>query len=74
MSGYLQEGERSTDWLAKGVIKQHRTMATYVRLLLRQGFRLTQLEEWGPTPQQIAAQPTLAVERERPPFLLLAAE
>jgi hypothetical protein len=74
VSGYLREGERATDWLAKGVIKQHRTIATYVRLLLHQGFRLAHLEEWGPTPQQIEAQPWLAVERERPPFLLLAAE
>jgi SAM-dependent methyltransferase len=74
VNGYLHEGERSTDWLAKGVIKQHRTIATYVGLLLRQGFRLAHLEEWGPTPQQIAAQPTLAVERERPPFLLIAVE
>ena len=74
VNGYLHEGERSTDWLAKGVIKQHRTIATYVGLLLRQGFRLTNLAEWGPTLQQIAAQPTLAVERERPPFLLLAAD
>jgi SAM-dependent methyltransferase len=25
VDGYLNEGPRSTDWLAKGVIKQHRT-------------------------------------------------
>ncbi|HEU0058676.1 MAG TPA: class I SAM-dependent methyltransferase [Hyphomicrobiaceae bacterium] len=74
VSDYLREGERSTDWLAKGVIKQHRTIATYVGLLLRQGLQLTHLEEWGPTPQQVAAQPALAIERERPPFLLLAAD
>ena len=43
------------------------------RLLLRQGFRLTQLEDAAHAPT-IAAQPTLAVERERRPFLLLAAE
>src|SRR6185437_16573771 len=27
VDGYLDEGARSTDWLAKGVIKQHRTVA-----------------------------------------------
>jgi len=74
VSGYLREGERATDWLVTGVIKQHRTIATYVGLLLNHGFRLAHLEEWGPTPQQIAALPALAVERERPLFLLLAAE
>ena len=33
VDGYLDEGPRSTDWLAKGVIKQHRTLATYLALL-----------------------------------------
>ena len=44
---YLDEGPRSTDWLAKGVIKQHRTLATYVNLLIGAGFTLTRVEEWG---------------------------
>src|ERR1051326_3927529 len=69
---YLEEGPRSTDWLAKGVIKQHRTVATWVNLLLRGGFAITRLEEWGPTDAQIAARPSLAEERQRPTFLLLA--
>jgi len=73
VNGYLSEGERSTDWLAKGVIKRHRTIATYFGLLLRQGFAVTRLEEWGPSPEQIAALPSLDVERERPAFLLIAA-
>jgi len=73
VNAYLSEGERSTDWLAKGVIKRHRTIATYFGLLLRQGFAVTRLEEWGPSPEQIAAQPSLDVERERPAFLLIAA-
>jgi ubiquinone/menaquinone biosynthesis C-methylase UbiE len=71
--GYLDEGPRSTDWLTKGVIKQHRTLATYVNLLLGLGFALAHVEEWGPSAQQILAQPQLADEHERPPFLLVAA-
>jgi SAM-dependent methyltransferase len=70
---YLDEGPRSTDWLAKGVIKQHRTVATYINLLLRSGFALLHVEEWGPTEQQIAARPQFADEHQRPPFLLIAA-
>jgi hypothetical protein len=31
------------------------------------------VEEWGPTLEQVAAHPDFAPERERPPFLLLAA-
>jgi hypothetical protein len=37
------------------------------------GFALTHVEEWGPTPEQIAARPALADERRRPPFLLVSA-
>lgn len=72
LSAYLDEGPRSTDWLAKGVIKQHRTIATYLALLSQAGFALTSLVEWGPSPEQVAANPDWAKERERPPFLLLA--
>ena len=60
VDGYLEEGPRTTDWLAKGVIKQHRTLATYLNLLLRLGFTLTHVEEWGPTDAQIVARPSLA--------------
>ena len=72
VAGYLDEGPRSTDWLAAGVIKQHRTIATYVDLLLRAGFALAHLDEWGPSPEQIASHPEWANERQRPPFLLVA--
>jgi SAM-dependent methyltransferase len=73
VDGYLAEGPRTTDWLAKGVIKQHRTLGTYLNLLLRLGFTLSHIEEWGPADDQIAARPALADERQRPPFLLIAA-
>jgi SAM-dependent methyltransferase len=71
---YLDEGPRSTDWLAKGVIKRHRTLATYLNMLLRLGFAISHVEEWGPSAEQIAARPNLADERQRPPFLLVAAK
>lgn len=70
---YLDEGPRTTDWLAPGVVKQHRTIGTYVTGLLTAGFTLTDLVEWGPDAEQIAAEPTWSVERDRPPFLLVAA-
>jgi ubiquinone/menaquinone biosynthesis C-methylase UbiE len=73
VAGYLDEGPRSTDWLAKGVIKQHRTLATYINMLLRLGFSISKVNEWGPTRRQIASRPNWADERERPAFLLVAA-
>ena len=73
LDAYLDQGPRSTDWLTHGVIKHHRTLATYLNLLIDNGFVLTHIEEWGPTPEQVDAQPSLADERQRPPFLLIAA-
>ncbi len=73
IDNYLSEGLRRTDWLAEGVIKYHRTVATYVNLLIEQGFVLSRIVEWGPTDAQVAATPSLADERERPPFLIVAA-
>ena len=58
----------------KGVVKQHRTIGTTLMLLLRAGFTIGHVEEWSPTDAQIAAQPTLAQERERPMFLLIKAQ
>lgn len=74
VGAYLDEGRRVTDWLADGVVKQHHTLATYLNLLIGLGLRLRHVEEWGPTPEQIAAEPDWAKERERPAFLLVAAE
>jgi ubiquinone/menaquinone biosynthesis C-methylase UbiE len=73
VDGYLNEGPRSTDWLAKGVIKQHRTLATYINMLIQIEFVISHVEEWGPTEEQIAAEPNWADERQRPPFLIVAA-
>jgi ubiquinone/menaquinone biosynthesis C-methylase UbiE len=73
VDNYLDEGPRSTDWLAPGVIRHHRTIATTVNLLLRAGFAISHLEEWGASEEQIAAQPRFADERHRPAFLIVAA-
>jgi SAM-dependent methyltransferase len=73
VNNYQVEGPRTTDWLAKGVIKQHRTIGTTLNLLIRLGLTIFHVEEWCPTDDQIAARPELAEERERPMFLLVAA-
>ena len=74
LDGYAVEGPRVTNWLADGVIKQHRTIATTLNLLIRLGYAIRHVDEFGPTEQQIAARPELAEERDRPMFLLVAAE
>ncbi len=61
------------NWLTEGVIKQHRTLGTLLNLLVESGFVFEHLTEWGPTPAQVAAQPELEKERERPMMMLVAA-
>ena len=73
LDDYLVEGPRRTDWLAEGVIKQHRTLGTQINLLIAAGFAVEHVEEWCPTAAQIAARPALAAERHRPMFYLLKA-
>lgn len=71
---YAMEGPRVTDWLAKGVVKQHRTMATTLNTLIATGFTVHRVVEWAPTAEQIAARPDLNEELERPMLLLVAAQ
>jgi hypothetical protein len=71
---YAMEGPRVTDWLAKGVVKQHRTMATNLNTLIASGFTLRHVGEWSPSPEQLAARPDLSDELERPMLLLIAAQ
>jgi SAM-dependent methyltransferase len=71
---YSIEGPRKTDWLAKGVVKQHRTMGTTLNSLIGAGFTIRHVQEWSPSADQVAANPDLAEELERPMMLLVAAQ
>ena len=73
VNGYSIEGERQTDWFAKGVIKYHRTIATTVNTLIESGFSITRIEEYAPSPEQLESMPFLAEELERPMMLLVSA-
>jgi len=73
VDSYQMEGPRVTNWLAEGVVKQHRTLGTTLNLLIRNGFAITHVEEWGPSDAQVAANPDWAEERERPMFVLISA-
>lgn len=73
VDSYQLEGPRVTNWLAEGVIKQHRTVGTLLTLLIQAGFTLTHVDEWGPSEADLKARPALAEELERPMMLLVAA-
>lgn len=74
LSGYLNEGKRRKDWFMKGVIRYHRTIGRYVKLLIDAGFVLRAIDEWGPTLEQLqSGECSWPNARERPPYLLVKA-
>ncbi len=73
VNGYSIEGERRTDWFAKGVVKYHRTIGTTLNTLIGAGFDIAHVEEFAPSPEQIEQAPALAEELERPMMLLVSA-
>jgi SAM-dependent methyltransferase len=73
VNGYSVEGERRTDWFAKGVLKYHRTLGTTLNTLIDAGFALCRVEEFAPTREQIERLPELAEELERPMMLIVSA-
>ena len=66
-------GERRTDWFAKGVLKYHRTLGTTLNTLIDAGFCIRKIDEFAPTPEQIRETPSLAEELERPMMLMVSA-
>jgi SAM-dependent methyltransferase len=74
VDSYAVEGERRSDWFAKGVLKYHRRLATTLNILVDAGFSLRRLEEWSPAPDQVAAEPSLAEEMERPMMAIVRAD
>lgn len=73
LDGHAREGERRTDWLAPGIVKQHRRVATTINALIGAGFALDRMCEWNPSQRDIAAHPEWEREMERPMFLLASA-
>ena len=74
VDNYAVEGARTTDWLAKGVVKQHRTLGTTLNTLISAGFTIRGVDEWHPAPEQVVERPTLADEMDRPMMVLIAAQ
>ena len=74
VNSYQKEGRRVTNWIVEGVIKQHRMIATYLNMLIQQGFVIKHVEEWGPTLQQIVENSSLDEEKERPMILLMSVQ
>jgi SAM-dependent methyltransferase len=73
LNQYWDEGLRVTDWLAKGVRKHHRTVETYLSLVMDSGFVLTAFKEsWEGL--ELKTKWDERGEAHRPYFLLIAAQ
>jgi len=73
VDNYAREGERVEKWFVDGVMRYHRTLATYINTLTENGFRVARVEEPEALPEAHVSRPTLEEESRRPPFLLIKA-
>jgi SAM-dependent methyltransferase len=71
LDDYGDEGRRELEWMVPGVIVYHRTLATLLNTLIDSGLLIERVLEPEALPEAVAAQPSLANERRRPPFLLV---
>jgi len=73
LNDYLVEGERNRTWFVDGVVKHHRTFATWLNAVIAAGCSVERVVEWGPSPADIEERPELAQDLHRPWFLLIGA-
>lgn len=73
LDSYADEGPRQRKWFVENVVKFHRTTSSVLGALRRHGFQLDELDEPQPSPEQVRRSPRLAIHRDRPPLLLVAA-
>ncbi len=74
LNNYQIEGERTSNWLVNGIVKQHRKMDTIINTLIDAGFKILHIEEWKPSGEQLNKNPEWSEELDRPLFLLVSAQ
>ncbi|OGK26861.1 SAM-dependent methyltransferase [Candidatus Roizmanbacteria bacterium RIFCSPHIGHO2_02_FULL_39_9] len=74
LNNYQIEGERISNWLVSGVIKQHKKMDTILNTLIDTGFRILHIEEWKPSNEQLKQNPEWSEEMDRPLFLIISVQ
>ncbi|GAA0614391.1 hypothetical protein GCM10009001_34590 [Virgibacillus siamensis] len=70
---YQSEGIRHTSFLSEPVMKYHRTVSSYVNILISAGFGITAIKEPTPTEEMLATDPNMKDENRRPMFMIVAA-
>jgi len=71
---YFYEGQRDTVFLGESVVKYHKTMATYIKGLLENGFTITGFCEPQPSKELMQRIPDMKTELQRPMMLIISAK
>lgn len=71
VDNYYFEGKRETIFLGEKIIKYHRTMTTYIEVLLKNGFKINHLVEAQPSLEMIEKFPEIMKDELRRPMMLL---
>ena len=72
VDNYFKEGKRKATFLGQEVIKYHRTLDTYIKGLLGNGFHLTGFVEPVPEENMLAKNPDWREELRRPMMLIIS--
>lgn len=71
---YFFEGKRMTSFLGENVLKYHRTVSTYLNVILKQGFKIVEVNEPIPHHEMLKTIPEMNDELRRPMMLLISVE
>jgi Cyclopropane fatty acid synthase and related methyltransferases len=71
---YFFEGKRKTSFLGENVLKYHRTVSTYLNVILKQGFKIVEVNEPIPNDEMLKTIPEMNDELRRPMMLLISVE
>lgn len=71
---YFSMGERTEPWIDEVVVKYHRTIEEYYRLLKQTGFKVTDLREGRPKPENFLHKEEYERRMRIPLFLIVSCE
>lgn len=74
IDNYFFEGERNANFLGEEVVKYHKTLTTYLNVLLKEGFEITGIIEPQPSEELLHTAEGMQDELRRPIMLIISAK
>ncbi|WMM26340.1 class I SAM-dependent methyltransferase [Tissierella sp. MB52-C2] len=74
IDNYFFEGERNANFLGEEVVKYHKTLTTYLNVLLKEGFEITGIVEPQPSEELLHTVEGMQDELRRPIMLIVSAK